>query len=329
MKQLSLLCRNLRQPLEGGLSLLQTVRMLAKRRRGLEPILGAHLAERLQQGESFGDALAAFRPELPNLFLSMVHVGEETGRLPDTLRSLEDYYTLQERMLSQIRRRLSMLLVQLGLAVLVLAGVIGITTTISPKGGFSILGLRGWGGALGFIGIAVAAITGLVLAVKLLGRGMQTNRFLASVARKLPGLGPFLEALLLSRFALGLRLTLDSSISLPEALTLSFRATGDAIYRERGEGAVEAIRRGKDLSKALARTDLFPMMFLEVLAIAEVSGVVPERMGQMAQEYHEEAERRAKGLVQWASLGLWLLYAAAVILAVFKLAGMYLGALGA
>lgn len=308
--------------------MLQAARLLAKKKQKDAADLGRYLVEHLQAGRSLGDSLEAYPSPLPHLFVSMIQVGEETGRLPESLRSLEEYYQLQEQMVAKLRGRVTILLVQLGLAILVIAAVIGITTTLMPGGGVSLFGLRGWGGALGFVGICTGILVALFLFVRFCRRAIQTNGFISRTARKLPGLGPFLEALLLSRFALALRLTMDSSLALPRALKLSFAATADATFIRRGKVAIDGIRNGKDLSVALARTDLLPPMFLEVLTIGEISGVVPERMGQMAQEYHEESVRRAKGLVRWISLGLWGLYAVVVILAIFRVAGMYLNALG-
>lgn len=328
MKSYSILCRGMRQPLEAGLTLLQVAKLLAKGGPRGQRRLGAHLAARVQGGQALGDALASFRPSLPALFLSMARVGEETGRLPDTLRGLERYYALQEKMLRQVRGRFALLLIQFGLAVLVLALVIGITTTVAPRGGIAILGLRGWGGALAFVGLAGAVLVLLYLLVRLLAWSVRHSRGMASIARRLPGLGPFWEALLLSRLALALHLTMDSSLPLPRALRLSFRATGDAAYEDAGEGAAEGVRRGKELSVALGKARLLPLTFLEVVAVAEAVGSVPERLGHLAEEYHEEAVRRSQGLVRWASLLLWFLYAVPVLLAIFALAGAYRSALG-
>lgn len=327
MRSLSNLCRSLRQPLEGGLSLLQAARLLAKNRRSAERRLGEHLAEAFQRGRSLSDALAAHRPALPVLFTSMLEVGEETGRLPETLSSLERFYALQEAMTRRLRGRMAVLLIQLGLAILVLALVIGVTTSISAQRGFSILGLRGWGGALAFIALAVGWLGFLYGMVRFVAWGLQASAGMARFALWLPGVGPFLEALALSRLALSLRLTLDSSLPIPRALKLSFQATANVAYVDQGEQAGAGVRRGEDLSVALSRVRVLPMMFLEVVAVGEAAGLVPERMGHLAEEYAEEAARRAQSLVRWASGALWLMYAASVIFAVFSLASHYIGAL--
>src|SRR4051794_38907141 len=90
------LCRPLRQPLGGGLTLRDALRTLGRSRR--QGALARRLSERIEQGDSFAEALASIRPALAPLFLAMTQVGEETGRLPETLRALEEHYEVQERL---------------------------------------------------------------------------------------------------------------------------------------------------------------------------------------------------------------------------------------
>src|SRR4051794_25962030 len=142
--ELSALCRSFKHGLEAGLPLANAARWLRGKRTGR---LGEHLSEGTRAGQSISETLDTFRPPLPSLFLAMTKVGEETGRLPETLAALERYYALQERMLRQIRSRLALVLIQFGAACLVLALVIGITGSLSASGGFTLFGLRGWPGA--------------------------------------------------------------------------------------------------------------------------------------------------------------------------------------
>lgn len=323
MKHLSLLCRTLRQQLAADVSLTRAARTLARGGPRTTRRLGVHLSAALEQGRSLSDSLDDFRPPLPELFRAMVRVGEETGRLPETLAGLESHYALEERMRRQIRGRIAVVLAQWTLACLVLALAISITSALAPSGGFALFGLRGWSGALIFLGLAAGVLACVFALAKLIGAGVRHSRALAGIARRLPGIGDYLEARLLSRLALALQQTLDSSLSVSRALELSFRAMGAAGHARAGEKASAALRRGRDLSSALAETELLPMEFLEVVAVAEVAGMVPERMGKLAEQYHEAALLRSRSLVRCFSLVLWLLYAGVVIWAIFQLAGSH------
>lgn len=325
MPPLSVLCRNLRQPLEGGLSWPQTARLLARHRRWRR--LGELLLERLAQGERPADVLAAYRPTLPTLFLAMTSMGEETGRLPETLRALEDYYRLQEQLRGQVIGQAIKIGFQLVAAVLVLAATIGIVSSLAPQLGFGVLGQKGITASLLFIGIVAALGGGLFVLGMLLARAVGRVPRLARLLRRLPGVGPFWEAMLLWRFSIAMRLTLDSHMAIGRALQLSFRAADDAGFAATAEIAIRAVKAGEDLSTALARTEIFPADFLEAVAISETVGSVPERLVHLAEGYYQLALERAKVLASILMFGMWLFYAALVVYAILKLAGVYLAAL--
>lgn len=42
---------------------------------------------------------------LPPLFLALVAVGEQTGRLPEVFEELQNYYQLQQKLTRRFRRR--------------------------------------------------------------------------------------------------------------------------------------------------------------------------------------------------------------------------------
>jgi type II secretory pathway component PulF len=140
---------------------------------------------------------------------------------------------------------------------------------------------------------------------------------------RVPALGPCLQALALSRFALALRLTLDSELSVARAVRLSFQATGNAAYAARADAVLSAIKKGDDLTLALGRAQIFPEEFLNMVAVAEEGGRVPEMMEHQARYYQEEASRRLQRLVRAIGGLVWVAYAVYMIAAIFQLYSIY------
>jgi type II secretory pathway component PulF len=66
---------------------------------------------------------------------------------------------------------------------------------------------------------------------------------------------------------------------------------------------------------------------MHALAVAEEGGRVPEMMRHQQRHYHEEAERRLRTLTRAASGAVWLVYAGLMVLAIFRIASVYLNAL--
>src|SRR5262249_22205937 len=113
-----------------------------------------------------------------------------------------------------------------------------------------------------------------------------------------------------------------------KAVRLSLQATGNAAFLAWTEAVVEPLRTGEELTVALAKCGLFPADFLNLVASAEEGGRVPEIMRHQALYYQEEASRRLKALTRAASFGVWMLYAAFMIFAIFRLGSVYFSALG-
>ena len=326
------LCRVLRHNLSAGVAVQKVIRQQAERgAAAVRPIAG-RLRDAIDQGNNLSDALEPVAAEFPPLFLALVKVGEETGQLPEVFGELEQYYALEQKLRRQFWKQSLGPIIQLIAAFLLIAGLIFILGMIARARGnrpMSIFGLSGAGGALTFLVCSFGAL-GLCWAVyHVFTRYLKQQAVVHEALLRTPALGPCLEAVALARFAMALRLTLDSGTSITRALKLSLRATGNGAYAGRADAVVESLKRGNSLTEALTKARIFPADFLNLVAVAEEGGRVPEMMRHQADYYHEEASRRLTTLTRLAALLIWLIYAAFMIWAIFQIASVYLGALGA
>jgi type IV pilus assembly protein PilC len=223
-------------------------------------------------------------------------------------------------------------IIQFVLAIFVIAvtiyvlGIIGQARGGTPPG---VLGLTGGAGAVLFLVMAFGSIGLLILLYFVLTRTLRQKATVDSFLLKVPVLGTCLEALALGRFALALQLTLETGMPITKALRLSLAATGNAAYGAASQRVVHALKNGESLTIALQNGQIFPRDFLEMIATAEEGGRVPEMMRHQADYYNEEASRRLTALTGFLSHCVWAIYAVFVIIAIFKIANIYLSALGA
>jgi type II secretory pathway component PulF len=321
--------RALRHSLGAGLRLPDVFRQLATGgSRPLRPV-AERMGASLQQGKSLTAALKRERQFFPPLFVALAGVAEETGQLPEVFGELEKYYLLQHRLRRQFRAQSLLPIIQFFLAIFIIAGMIFVIGLVNQTRGTTTFGIQGPGTALRFLGWVFAILVLLIVGYLVLTRSLRRKAAVDAWLLRLPAIGPCLEALALGRFAMALALTLDSSLSIRKALRLSLRATGNAAYASRTEEVAEMLRGGQDLTTALARTRLFPEEFLHMVAVAEEGGRVPEMMRHQMQHFNEEAERRLRALARAASMALWVVYAGLMVVAIFKIASIYLSALGA
>src|SRR5580700_5128694 len=85
-------CRNLHHSIGAGLPLVRIFRQLGKSGPRRMRELAKEFETKLSAGTSLEDALEPYRKVFPPLFIEMAAVGEQTGRLEDTFRELEQYY---------------------------------------------------------------------------------------------------------------------------------------------------------------------------------------------------------------------------------------------
>src|SRR5208282_265904 len=114
------------------------------------------------------------------------------------------------------------------------------------------------------------------------------------------------QALALARFCLAMRLTLETSLPIDQALALSLEATGNAAFAASADAVGRALRGGSSVSEALSRVGLFGADFQAVVSVAEEVGRLPDVMRKQTQYYEELAGERLTLLTRALAFAVWL-----------------------
>jgi type IV pilus assembly protein PilC len=330
LRNLIELCRVLRHNLGAGLTLRDVFRQQADRGAAAVRPLAQRIRTSIEAGDSLQIALERERAFFPPLFLSMAVVGEKTGNLPEIFGELEKYYSLQLKLRRQLISQSMLPAIQLALAFLVIAflilvlGLIGQSRNTPAPG---ILGLSGGKGALLFLVLSFGSVASLFVLYVVLTRTLQQKAAVDAFLLRLPVLGTCIEAVVMNRFALALQLTLECGTPIMQAVRLSFQAGNNAAFSQYSDAVRQAIKSGDDLTLALGQCPLFPESFMSMVASAEEGGRIPEMMRHQADYYYEEAARRLTALTRVATFGIWLIYAIFMVIAIFRIANIYLSAL--
>lgn len=319
------LCRVLRHYLNAGLPLPAVFRQQANNGPREARVLAGRIADRLEQGHSLADALAPDEKAFPSVFISLASVGEQTGAMPEVFAELERYFARQKQLVRAFLGQIAWPLFQFFAAVFVLAFLIYFLGSLGgPKYDPLGFGLIGASGAAIFLAIVFGTLGLGWLLVFLLRRSLSGKASFDLFLLKVPMLGPCLRALALSRFSLALRLASEAGLSIGKGMRLAMKATGNAAFIDAAGTAAGTVKKGDDVTMALAATGLFPDEYLSIIGVAEESGSLSEVMKQQAEYYHDEASRRLGTLAAFAGYVVWAIVAACLIWAIFKL---YLGRL--
>jgi type IV pilus assembly protein PilC len=274
---------------------LTLVRMFDMQTRNGPPRMreaAGRIAAQLQSGSTLEDALTAEGPNLPELFVSLAVVGERTGRIPEVFGQLEEYYRLQAQMRREFWSQATWPIFTFVAGVFVIALTIFIMGLLasgndqqaSPIG----FGLSGTSGAILFLVVVFGSVAGAFLALKVLTSTVAKQAAFEAWLLRVPAVGPWLQSVALTRFCLALRVTLDSSMSVSKALSLSLRATGNGAFLAESEKIVKRVKKGAEISEAIGVNPIFPVEFRATLNVGEVSGQIPEVMVRQTEYYREE-----------------------------------------
>jgi type IV pilus assembly protein PilC len=323
-------CRALRYSLGAGLNPVRIFKQQAKS--GPRPLRGLadELAQKLAAGESLEDALEPHRNLFPPLFVELVAVGEQTGRLEDTFQNLEEYYQTLLGVQRNFRAQMVYPVVQFFAAVLIVAGLIFILGILGSKMDPLGFGLTGTAGALTVLGVAAAFVGSIVVVLKLAADNVRFRARMESVFLMVPAWGPAFHAFALMRFAVALRMCAEAGLRAEKTLHYCFRAAANAAFWAGEQRAIDVVKRGGELTEALEASGApFPPEFREALVTGEETGSTSEVMEGLAGRLREDAERKLKLAAQFTSYAIYGLVALMIIFLIFRIAGNVFAAAGA
>ncbi len=331
-KQLEGLCRRLSMALEAGVDVRTVLAREAQRAVGF----GARrrlttISEAISQGASFEEAVRLTDVYFPDLFHALVHVGEQTGHLGETLGQLANHYEGQIRLCRRFLGAIAWPLIELGLSILVIGFLIWIMGVIGQSTGHPIdplgLGLVGNQGLViyaTFVGMIALGVFSILQGIR---RGLAWTKPIQRLVLKLPGIGGPLQTMALARLTWAMHLTFNSGMNVRRALKLSLGATNNAYFTDQIKPIDKDVLGGYSLHDAFADTGAFPPDFLDSLHAAEESGKLVEAMERLSHQYQERAEAAIQILTTLAGFVVWGVIATIIILPIFRLSSFYVGTL--
>jgi general secretion pathway protein F len=259
------------------------------------------IQEGVRSGMSLARATESQPETFPELYVSMVRAGEESGTLPLSLSRLADHLEEQARTVNRVRSALTYPLLMASVAGLV---IVFLLSFVVPKivGVFSHLGQ-----ALPLPTRVLIAVSGLfaagwwVLLLLLGGLVVAGRRYLAtdkgkrvrdSFLLRLPILGRIVHLSALSRFARTLSTMVAGGIPIDRALRIVAPVVGNAVFAERIEAAAARVVEGSSLSEALRQHAEIPPTLVQMVAVGEESGKLDYLLEKMGEAIDGEVEAR-------------------------------------
>ena len=319
------LCRNLRISLKAGLPLVGTWKKLGEKGPRSLRLDCQTVYAVLSRGEGIEVAMSLV-PHWPPLVRVLLGIAEQTGHLPEICEELTKHFETIKTNRQLFWQMSFWPLLQFGMSICVIGLLILILGFLPNAGGYDPLGLglKGTSGVLIYFGVVFGMGIGLAVGFYCLKHAFKSggfDRFLHSI----PMIGPMLGAFTLAHFSMALSLLSKTGIGWDKALKLAFDASGNLNWLTKGAKSVTRVRKGKDVSVALAQTGLFNDDFLGRVGVGEESGSLPETLEMIATDAFEEGRIRLRTVATLGAQLLWAATAVIIIFFIFRLFTSYLG----
>jgi type IV pilus assembly protein PilC len=292
-----------------------------------------NINDEVNSGIDISTAMRKQGNAFPELVLDLVHVGEQTGNLPEVLKALADHYDhiyklrrdFYSSMVWPILQAVVAILI-VGLVILML-GFIDQSQAGSQEPGFDPLGfgLRGVNGALIWLLMSFGSIAAVGCIIWLISMTFAGKRYLDYFLLSLPVVGPCLTNLALARFTWGFYLTQNSGLGIIDSLDSSLNATSNGAFIGAFPKISHMIESGESLEDSLFATQLFPDEFIEMVHVGETSGTVPETLYRLSPHFEEEARRSMQTLSTVLNVTIRVLVSIFIIFLIFRIAMKYIG----
>ncbi|HLS85025.1 MAG TPA: type II secretion system F family protein [Burkholderiales bacterium] len=265
------------------------------------------LVESIEGGRSLSQALGEFPEVFSKVFVSLVRAGEQTGRLPEVLKSLTESLKWEDELASQTKR-LMMYPAFVGGTVLVVTFFL-MTYLVPQMAGF----IRNMGQDIplqtrvliqvsaffvdfwwAIIAAPFVAWAGLRIAAK---RSQAFQYALDRYKITMPVLGPILRKIVLSRFASSFAMMYASGITVIDAIRSCEELMGNRPLEAAVRTAGQQIAEGKNLTAAFQDLGLFPPLVIRMLRIGENTGALDTALLNVSYFYNREV-RESIGKLQ-------------------------------
>ncbi len=259
----------------------------------------------VQGGDTFATALSRHPKVFSKLYCAMIRAGETGGMLDVILERLADFSETEEEVRGKIKSAMAypviMILASIGAIIILMTVVIprilnvfeDLSQTL-PVPTQILIGIMNLAGKYGLF-----VIGGLVFGGLILYKFLTTveGRFLYhGILLQLPLLGPVFKKHQVARFARIFGSLLKNGVSILSALEITTEVVGNAVVQKEISRISENITQGSGVAAPIKGSSVFPPVVVNMIAIGEETGRLPDVLLRIAGSYEVEVDRSVKTL---------------------------------
>lgn len=306
LKEMVLYTQQLSSMMEAGLSVVQTLSILAgsiTNRRLLE--INAHVQKQIQEGNALGDAYGDYIDMLPVVFTELITIGEKSGSLESTIKRLADFLDRQLDTRKKIRQAVTypaillviISLIVVGLMIFVVPTFIKLFEEFKLDLPWTTRLLLGTSWFMTHFWWTLPISAGVVVfTTRWFLRTPLGRRLRDKLEYKLPLFGKLFYKVTIARLLHNLAIFMASGVPVTMALDSCRQAASNYQIAIKLEEVRLGLLEGARLSALFEASGLFPPLVNQLLITSEETGATEELLIRSARYVDQEVDSTIKGL---------------------------------
>ncbi|SFG63659.1 MSHA biogenesis protein MshG [Duganella sp. CF458] len=265
----------------------------------------ADLRESLDAGRELSASMRRHPSAFSAFYLSMIRVGEMTGRLDEVFLRLFDHLEFERDMKERVRAALRY---PTFVVFAMVVAIIVINMWVIPAFESVFRNLHADLPLMTRILLATSRFTVAywpLFAVLLVAGGFGFRSWIATEAGRyqwdrwklrLPIAGKIIHKGTMSRFARSFSLSARSGVPIVQALTVVSQTVDNAYLAARVEQMRDGVERGESILRTAVAANVFTPVVLQMIAVGEETGSLDDLMEEIASMYEREVDYELKTL---------------------------------
>ena len=307
-KILMIFTRQLATLIDSGLPLLRSLNVLANQERDkvLKKTINK-IADSVQSGSTFSDALALHPKIFNDLYVNMVKAGEVGGVLELVLNRLSEFQEKAAKIKNKIIAAMVYPIIVMTMAVGILSFLLVFIVPKFESIFHEMLGDKPLPPVTQFVisasnvaknhGLVVLGVVVAVVALyKFIGRTRGGRYAIDSFKLRMPLFGNLNRKTAISRFARTLGTLVTSGVPILQALNITRETAGNSAIARAIAHVHDSVREGESIVQPLEASRSFPPMVISMIDVGEETGKLPEMLLKIADVYDDEVDNAVAAL---------------------------------
>lgn len=307
LRDIAIFCRQFGTMLEAGVTINASINMLSEQvpNKKLQKIL-VIIDEDIKKGEALSVAMAKHLDIFPTLLVSMIEVGETSGKLDSVMNRMATYYEKQHKLNGKLKNAMIyptvLAFVTVVVMVIILVFVMPMFIDMFESSGTELpwttqftLALSNFIREKWYIVVAVVGAIGggFWFITQKTEKGKIANtkfKLKYSLFKELN------QKAVVAKFTRSLATVLSAGVSMIQSLEIVSAVVDNKYAENKIKGVKDRILKGEGLADPIKETEVFPIMLSSMVKIGEESGSLDDILAKTADFYDDELDRAIEAI---------------------------------